>query len=454
MGIGLRAGALAALAAAGGRAPARADALARGGLSRAWPFVVERATDEIWVAAQLAGEVDWAERDRACALLAAEVDGLGLVHVAVVDRLSEPRRHRLMLGRLAAGQHELRLRYLDERTPPGAGRVEVGEVLIGAAPAGSPLHRRLSHAPVLRAPASVLASDLPVLLYAAEGADKIGDWLEYTVIYTNEDSRDEPIGLANLLSRWGRTVDIEYIYRVWLDAEGRVLATSYQAEGHEDMPFAGVYGLGCHPELWVATANGMVGDAAPGADTLRLALMPADDVMPGAPDRPREWYMLAEPWIYELMVKEMRREEFADGSPKVEAPSLLETPAPGDPTDFVYVAVELGEFRDGHPAVGLRLADGSELWNDRGQMDADTLDRSGWQQVAVELPPGLGPGELAELVVASRQGTFRLLSVGPAVVLDRATLRPRVVADRQRADARLETGMSWTRALAANEGQR
>jgi hypothetical protein len=43
-----------------------------------------------------------------------------------------------------------------------------------------------------------------------------------------------------LMARWGRTTDIEWIYRVTLGADGRPVSEVYQAPNHAMLPFTGV----------------------------------------------------------------------------------------------------------------------------------------------------------------------------------------------------------------------
>ena len=76
-------------------------------------------------------------------------------------------------------------------------------------------------------------TDVPLLAYhTSTPPDAAGNrTIEYTMIWSNED---EGTDTPALMARWGRTTDIEWIYRVEVDADGnRVDGTGvYQAPAH------------------------------------------------------------------------------------------------------------------------------------------------------------------------------------------------------------------------------
>jgi hypothetical protein len=100
---------------------------------------------------------------------------------------------------------------------------------------------------------------------------------EYSVVWSNEDGgTDTPA----LMSRWGRTTDIEWIYRVELDAAGnRVAGTAvYQAPDHQTLAFTGTY-EGDHPILQTCTVNNNMCDTVT-PDAIRQPMGEGDN---GAP---------------------------------------------------------------------------------------------------------------------------------------------------------------------------
>ncbi len=76
-------------------------------------------------------------------------------------------------------------------------------------------------------------TDVPMLAYHASTPNADGTrTIEYTVIWSNEDGGTNS---PALMARWGRTTDIEWIYRVRVDAAGNALAAVYHgAEPRDD----------------------------------------------------------------------------------------------------------------------------------------------------------------------------------------------------------------------------
>ena len=71
--------------------------------------------------------------------------------------------------------------------------------------------------------------------------------IEYSVVWSNEDGgTGASAGL--LMAQWGRTTDIEWIYRVEVDAKGRRVPGSgvFQSPNHGTTTFRGRYD-GTHP---------------------------------------------------------------------------------------------------------------------------------------------------------------------------------------------------------------
>ena len=98
-------------------------------------------------------------------------------------------------------------------------------------------------------------TDVPLLAYHTSSTDPSGvRTIEYTVIWSNEDGgTDAP----QLMARWGRTTDIEWVYRVRLAPSGRLLSAEYQGPNHETTPFKGLHEAR-HPLLQTATSNNNV----------------------------------------------------------------------------------------------------------------------------------------------------------------------------------------------------
>lgn len=91
-------------------------------------------------------------------------------------------------------------------------------------------------------------------------------------MWSNEDGgTDTPA----LMARWGRSTDIEWVYRVEVDQNGNRVAGSgvYQAANHQTLPFAGQYD-GTHPLLETCTSNNNMCDTVD--NPMRFALSTRD----------------------------------------------------------------------------------------------------------------------------------------------------------------------------------
>jgi hypothetical protein len=219
------------------------------------------------------------------------------------------------------------------------------------------------------------------------------------VVWSNEDGgTDTPA----LMARWGRTTDIEWIYRVELDAAGHRVPGSdvFQAPAHQTLQFTGGY-EGEHPILQTCTANNNMCDAvvSPPGGIMRFFLA-ADQTRPA--DRAREELMDANPWTYPVMAEEMLREG------KVEVPADPATPAMGDQRSYLYLEVDkdtgAGTSAGTAPgvAIGVRLrADPTLYRSDHSQLSW-AIARDDPAATTIELPLGTTTADVAE-VVAIRQ---------------------------------------------------
>ena len=151
--------------------------------------------------------------------------------------------------------------------------------------------------------------------------------IEYSVIWSNEDGGTNT---PALMAQWGRTTDIEWVYRVEVDAAGRRVPGTgvIQALAHQTLSFKGRYD-GTHPLIQTCTANNNVCDKVD--DPMRFALS-TRGVLPAG--QPREHEMDTHPWTYQVMAREMLRER------KIESPSDPATQAVGDQRSYLYLAVD------------------------------------------------------------------------------------------------------------------
>jgi hypothetical protein len=278
----------------------------------------------------------WAAPGREAAVLVLEIDGRYSQHIVLV-RGEKPAEYSVFLGRLPAGSHRLCVKRDARSSSKGAGAAIVESVTLRIVAPSDPDHAAVAHAPFIYARPGTLAgkSDMPLLTWYETDETPRGRRIRYSVVFTNEDG-GTPVD--RLMATWGRTTDVEFVYAVELDAEGRVLASTYQAKGHKLLPFPGRH-EGAHPLLWVVTDNNMVGDR--GKTKARFAPAPRPADLTG---RTREAVMDDQPWTYRVSSEEIRRERrvseaAAPGSKMIPDPSrfvFLEACAPGENVTLTF----------------------------------------------------------------------------------------------------------------------
>jgi hypothetical protein len=198
-----------------------------------------------------------------------------------------------------------------------------------------------------------------------------GSRYRYSVIFTNEDGGTPT---DRLMATWGRTTDIEYLYSVEVDAAGKVLSEDMQGPNHEVLPFRGSRDRS-HPQLVVATDNNMVLDKQP-MTTPRYALVPVFFELRNVA---REVVMDRNPWLYEVMAKELAREG------KIVPHSPAGQDRIPDPRQFVYLE-GCGVLGDSALSFSVQLND-AWIRSDR-DMPEYRIARDGCFRAAVPLPSG------------------------------------------------------------------
>lgn len=386
-------------------------------------------------------DTDWGVAGRESAVLEVSVDGLPRADVVLFIGPDRPRVYRTLLGQLEKGKHEVALRFSPEKSPPKTSRVRILRLESKPILPDNPRHLIYRNAPYLHGWPEGNHTDVPMLLYAESWKDGAETQIEYTILFSNEDSRADARGLASLFAEWGHTSDIEFIYGVRLNGEGRPLNAWFQDRFHRlTARFGGKRVFGDHPELWVVTRNGLFGDGRPLLETggARLtSFLPPNDAMPHPPDRAREAFMAAHPWTYEVAVKEMERERMANGAPKVERPTKPDTLQMGNPRDYAYVEAEItSRSKDAAVVFGLTLRDGRSFRSDHGDPKIPGINRSRFAQTTVELPPGTQPGDIVGLTAMCRSGSAALRQIKRVFLLG-ARFEPRDVASGWRGEAHL-----------------
>ena len=323
----------------------------------------------------------WGAAGREAAVLRVSIDGRYSQHLVLAqgDRAAE---YPIALGALPAGRHALAFTRDDALSAPNAGPATVSiDHTLTYFPESTD-YTALARAPILYARPNTVGkfTDLPILMWYEIVPTARGRQFRYSVVFTNEDG-----GTATdrLMATGGRTTDIEYVYGVELDLDGRVLAEEFQGPGHAVPPFTGQH-EGLHPLLWVSTDNNMVSESGP--TSIRYALLPERVDLT---DVSREAVMDRHAWSYALASEEMSRE----GKIGDAAPGHNTIP---DPRRYVYVEA-CGEVGSAAIAFALSVR-GEWISSDRG-LPQYRIVRDGCFRAAVPLPAGAHAGDVRALRV-------------------------------------------------------
>jgi hypothetical protein len=315
----------------------------------------------------------------------------------------EAAEHKLFLGPVGAGSHIVSVADPSKRE----GRAVVESLSAGVLCPGEEGYERLRRAPVLLGRQDNESSDAPLMMWVVENETKSGRILEYTVVFSNEDGGTKT---AELMARYGRTVDIEYIYRAKLDPEGRLEAETFQGPSHKELPFRGRK-IGDHPVLRTCSFNNMVCDD--GDSSFVFMNYPAEFDADGV----RERMLDREPWINRVAFEELVREgKLTKSTPDPERIKI------DDPRLYALMDIEV-DLPLGGPGieVSLKTTRGGE-WRSASQGVEDMRFKgSGKARLGVLIPEGSGPDDieavkLEAIGVSGSRAT--ILSLGPITFLN------------------------------------
>ncbi len=327
----------------------------------------------------------WSRVQAEAATISVHIDGLEAD--IVLFRGETPFTYEVAVGNLSQGTHRLALYLEPLKSAPQAKQVQVDDIVVRVYTGDDPLYQVIAHAPFLYGREESRYSDTPLVMYHELTHDAGTTAIQYTIIFSNEDGGTAPDGL---MARWGRLTDIEWLYRVVLDAQGAVVKEEYQDKDHNTAIFHGVKETQ-HPLLKDVTKNNLFADA--GTSSYRFALVPAESL----PDVAREEMMDRHPWTYRVMAEEWEREK----QNSTERNGVPETRDVSDPRNYMYV--EFNSEPLSNMACDAKLAlqakiRGNERWysSDHG-VDSLRIQSQGWRRSAIELPPGTAADQLEAL---------------------------------------------------------
>jgi hypothetical protein len=325
----------------------------------------------------------WDRSGREAAVLKVRLDGHRVADV-VAFAGAERFRYETALGPVRRGKHRVSV-TLDRRKSPvrhariGDLRARVTDDLVAR------------HAPILygrdlpEIPGRYenARTDVPMLAYHASSTANGQTTIEYTTIWSNEDGGTNT---PALMARWGRTTDIEWIYRVTLDDRGRVVSAVYHGPNHETLPFTGARD-GDHPILQTATSNNNLLQVTDErlVRNLRFFLDTRRTLPAG---RAREAAMDAEPWTYQVMAREIVREGRVEPQPDPATPEV------SDQRNYLFAEVDKDTSYGTPPASGSWVGTALEVLVDGRWYSSHhgeptwSIQRDDPAATTVELPPG------------------------------------------------------------------
>lgn len=371
---------------------------------------------------------DWSQSGKEAALATVFVDGRAQQQIMLYAGTRQF-TYSVFLGALAAGEHDVDVRGPGVEFSRARFREDSSDVI--------------ANAPILYARANTIGkyTDIPLIVYCERLSDNGSPFLQYTVIFSNEDGGTST---RALMARWGRTTDVEYVYRTF---SGRA---TIQTKDHKEVEFRGRRD-GTHPLLMPITDNNMIGELdAP--NPVRYQIAP---ILVDLAGHSREEVMDQHPIAYELMAKELQREA------KLRPFGAVDGEKVSDPLNYLYVEMKLAK-RESLVATLVHLK-GDPRWYSSHLGHTDFAIRtwtrgsaesaSGFVRTTVELPPGTRPDQIAEIgfecIVAEKaesDSACRVEAVTKCFFLDR-DYRPGANVWTLSVPQEIAAGQLWTFAL-------
>jgi CheY-like chemotaxis protein len=346
---------------------------------RAETFRISKPSEVVAELSLRAPGTDWGETGHEAALATVSLDGHPQQQIMLYGGAATfP--YTVFLGELSSGEH----------------RVDVhGEgVQLVQAKFREDASAAVTNAPILFARANTVGkfTDIPLIVYCEHLVENGDAFLQYTLIFSNEDGGTST---RALMARWGRTTDIEYVYRAFLTPDGHhVRRATIQGDKHKEIEFRGKMD-GSHPLLMPITDNNMIGEA----DTptpIRYQIAP---YMVDLTGHSREQVMDQHSFAYQVMAKELKREG------KLRPFGMVDGEKVSDPINYLYFEMKLVNT-EASVATLVRLK-GDPRWYSSHLGHADYAIRTwkrnsaespkGFVRTTVELPPGTRADQISEI---------------------------------------------------------
>lgn len=318
-----------------------------------------------------AQNTSWEIKDSESAVLTIFLDGKYHQDIFLFKG-KENFNYKVVLGKLALGKHKLTIFLNRNLSAQKIGKVKLNKWQVKAIETNSTDDEiAQAHSPFFYARPDTIGkfSDIPILVYY-EILPKTNDTLKirYTVIYTNEDGGTQTTAL---MSRWGRTTDIEWVYEIEIKDEKMIYAI-IQGANHITKNFNGKRVYGNHPLIYDVTINNNFADE--GCSVSRTAPLP---IKADLSIKSRETVMDENPWTYQIMAQEIIREGRVD-------PNNLGVNTIADLRDYVFAEVQ-SELNNASISVEAKGTDGKVYQSDFGK-PLLRVARPGFVRIALLFP--------------------------------------------------------------------
>lgn len=342
---------------------------------------------------------NWGSSGKEAAVLQVAVDG-GQPYDIVLYMGETSFTYPVALGTAGSGPHQLQVTFAQTKSAAGAETVMVLATQFAVVPPSSAQYAVLAHAPVLYGRNENNRSDVPLVMYYQDQQLSGGQRrIVYSVIWSNEDGGTNTLGL---ISTWGRTTDIEWIYDITLSSSGEIVREIYQGPNHAQTTFSGRR-VGQHPVLRTATTNNNVVDT--GNSRLCFGLYPAQALPAGAT---REIMMDQNPWTYQVAAAELAREGkkrqgLESGTIGLWKLTLQQMVA--DARNYVYVDFT-AKLSAGYIGFAVKRRNDPTWYGWHPSYGLAGINRSGVNRVALEVPEGTTLTDLEALRVYTRPASY------------------------------------------------
>ncbi|MFY9555988.1 MAG: hypothetical protein WAV20_17690 [Blastocatellia bacterium] len=346
-------------------------------------FRVETEAEALLDLTAAAPHASWGETGSEAAITTILIDGRYNQDIYLFSGASRF-TYQVMLGRVQPGEHSLRIELNRKRSALKASNVEIQAAKISLVDHTRSEFQALALAPILYARPNTIGrfTDIPLLMWYETQRAGPTTTIRYSMIFTNEDGGTQT---SALMARWGRTTDIEWIYEVQIDDQGKVQAATFQGVEHETRPFQGKVESG-HPILIVVSDNNNVSDF--GVSEIRFAPRP---ILFDLNRSSREAIMDRNPWIYQIMVAELQREG-----------KLSESSRGGnqmaDPRHYVYLDAAF-ELRGTAVSFAVKLRENPKWYMSDLGINYYKIDRSGYFRTTVRVPAGTRLDQIERIAV-------------------------------------------------------